>query len=251
MKTTNNLISTSSYISNLIVISKEGSNTNKYISEKLLLYIKNKIKLSKAINFCQEIGVSPAAITILSKKIGLKNVKELIFVHNNSLILKEEDKDLEDSIYSKIASLINISEKIFFIGVSGAIGVNLDFQIKLLRMNKNAILLMNKYEQIGISKLLTEKDTIILNSVSLQHKWMIDIIKNTKANVVLLSSWLPKNIKNKVTYFLKIKDNERHDGLRLYTMEGRVTTSRMFFHIFKKLQENSDNYKNLQLTSYR
>ncbi|QGZ97526.1 hypothetical protein GE118_01785 [Mycoplasma sp. NEAQ87857] len=226
-------------------------NINKHIAQSLLNKVKNKKKLYKATTFCEEIAISPASLSMFSKKLNFTNVKELIFIHNNSLNLdKIIDKEKNQQLV-KAANLINKANKILFIGVSSSIASNLDFHIKLVRMNKNSILLWNKYEQVGISRILTSKDVIVINSISLSHKWMIDVIKNTEAKIILISSWIPKEIENKVSFFFQIKGKERHDGLRLFTLEGRLLITEIYYKIFKILTEDSTNYKYLEKSAYR
>ncbi|AKA50031.1 hypothetical protein [Mycoplasmopsis gallinacea] len=243
-------ISADQYLAKLIKIKKERSNINGYIAEQLLHKLKMKQRIERGVEFCEEIGVSPSALSIFVKVFEVNNAKEIFFLHNSSINAKYEIENNEDQKIVQAAELINKAHRNFFIGVSGALGNNMDFQIKLLRMNKTAIIVWNKYEQIGISRLLNKDDVIIVNSVSLQHSWMIDLIKYTEAKIILLSSWMPDEIKDKVTIFFQILSKEQNDGMRLYAMEGRMFVSEIYYRIFKVMQQDPKNFKNLQITSF-
>ncbi|WP_169734601.1 hypothetical protein [[Mycoplasma] collis] len=118
-------------------------------------------------------------------------------------------------------------------------------------MNKNCIHVLNKYEQIGISKILTENDLIIVNSVSLQHKWIVDIMETTKTKIVLVSSWMPQHLKSKINYFFKISSNERQDGLRIFSSEIKEKTLLFFNKILKESRTDPTNYDFLERSSYQ
>ncbi|VEU58322.1 MurR/RpiR family transcriptional regulator [Mycoplasmopsis gallinacea] len=238
----------------LIDQSNQKETINKHIACKILKYIKDLKPIEKAIDFCDKNGISPSTFTAFCKKMGFSNVKELIFMHEQILEnykKKKLSKKDSDNKIKLAARIIDNSRKILFIGVSGALSTNIDFQLKLLRMDKNAIVVWNKYEQIGLSKLLTEKDVIIVNSVSFQHKWMIDIVKHTKAAVIVVSSWMPPEVKDKVKFFFHIKTNERQDALRVFTMQSKIFAVEIYYKIFIELQKNQKNQENLELSSYR
>lgn len=240
------------YVSSLISISKQDKNVSSYIATKILEMLQNGEKFTKAIDFAKTIGVSNSALTFFVKKTNLTNFKEIIFVHNLLIDFKSntEKVDYGDSIY-KAAKILNSANKIFLVGVSSSVGFNYDFYLKLLRMDKHCILVWNKYEQIGLSHILNENDVIIVNSISLQHLWMIEIIKKTKAKVILISSWIPEEIKNKVKFYFKVDSNEKNDGLRLYSMKSRIASAEIFYKIYDCMKSMGDNLEKIKLTSYR
>ncbi|WP_426461331.1 hypothetical protein [Mycoplasma hafezii] len=252
MKINKNLSQESEYVSKLISCTNENNDVYSFIAKELLNNVNSKIQIKHAKDFCETIGVSPAAFSYFSKRIGFENVKELVFIHNQIIKVNTNvKKEIVDQTVQEAARLIDLAHKILFIGVSGAAGLNLDLQLSLLRMDKNAILVYNKYEQIGLSRLLKSNDVMIVNSISLQHKWMINIIKQTEAKVILISSWIPKEIQNKVNVYFQVETDERTDGLRLFTSKGREKTLVFYKDIFKELRNNKSNFENLQKSSYQ
>ncbi|VEU76005.1 hypothetical protein [Mycoplasmopsis columboralis] len=252
MKPHNRSVKEVEFIANLIELKKTSNDINGYIASELLSRNKKGTFISQAKEFCEEIGVSPSAFTFFSRKIKLNNVKEIVYIHNQLIENREAKiKDTKNTLAKDVAKLINSSNKIHLVGVSGAAGMNMDLQIQLLRMNKNCIQMWNKYEQIGLSKILTENDLVIVNSISLQHQWMIKIMEMTSAKIVLISSWIPEHLESKISYFYKISTNERQDGLRIFTSEGREKTLAFYNSILKELRSDPTNYEYLTRSSYR
>ncbi|QZE12314.1 hypothetical protein [Mycoplasma sp. Ms02] len=241
------------YVSQIIYMSSEEQNLYGSIAEALRKKLKKKIKIGKAVVFCNEISISPSTFTNFSKELGFENVREMIYTHNQiirdsepKVVTNESDKTIKSA-----ASLIQNARKIMLIGVSGTLGINHDLNIKLLRMGMNTVFVANKYEQIGLSRILTSDDLIIVNSISLSHKWMTDIIEETEAKVLLISSSLPTKIKHKVTEFFLVETTERHDGMRLYSSDSRLVSTRFIYKVFDELMTNEQNYLNLIKTAYK
>ncbi|WP_033161271.1 hypothetical protein [[Mycoplasma] collis] len=108
------------FISKLIEIKNSVNDINSYIAKELLNRSKNNIFINKAKDFCYEIGISLSAFSIFAKKIKFNNAAEIIYIYNQSIHLKnKEQKTKKNLIFKKIADLINKSNKIHLIGVSG------------------------------------------------------------------------------------------------------------------------------------
>ncbi|MEE3927996.1 hypothetical protein V2E24_00180 [Mycoplasmopsis ciconiae] len=247
-----NMYEKEDYINKLYDMINESDNIYQYIATKLMERIKNKQSVIKGGEFCTEIGVSASSLSNFATTIKFQNIKEMFYIHN-SIVAHKNKKPLKntDQQIVKAAELISKANKILFIGISGAVGINFDFHIKLLRMNKNSIFVCDKYEQVGLSKLLTFNDLIIVNSTSLQHKWMIDILKKTNAKVILISSRLPEPIKDKVTFYFELENEQKFDAMRIFITEGRVEAARILHTLFIEMQKNPQNQKFLEISSYR
>lgn len=148
------------------------------ISTHLLKKLAKGEKLKPTKEFCAEIFVSTSTMSNFIKVIGLSNYKELIFIHNLSIetnnnaeneVKKPAGKELSEKNYSEAGKLIEWARKVFFLGVSSNHFANLDLAVKLQRIDKWVVVPSGKYEQVGLSKLLTEDDLIICSSISLQH----------------------------------------------------------------------------------
>ncbi|UUM19529.1 MULTISPECIES: hypothetical protein [unclassified Mycoplasma] len=252
MRSTVNSKKEAAYVSSLINVKNSSNDIHSYIASELLIRNKRGILLTQARKFCTEIAVSPSTFTFFTRRIGLSNVKELLYIHN-SMIENSEHKPKKIKLNNayNLAQLINTAHKILLVGVSGASWMNQGFYIQLLRMNKNAIYVANKYEQFGLSKILTSKDLIIVNSISLQHNWMIKLMENTHAQVALISSWAPKHLLNKLALFVEISSKERQDGLRIFTNDAREKTLKFFNKVLDELRENPENLNYLTKSSYR
>lgn len=78
---------------------------------------------------------------------------------------------------------------------------------------------------------------------------MIDIVKNTKAQTMLVSSLLaPSSIAAKIACYFKISNNV--SGLRLYTTKERIDISKIYNEIYEILLKQEKYQKILKLTSY-
>ncbi|UUD36593.1 SIS domain-containing protein [Mycoplasmopsis citelli] len=240
------------FISNLLYLKNSTDDINSYIADEILTRHKQGILIPQAYKFCTEIGVSPSSFTFFAKKIRLNNVREILYIHN-FLIENDQEKTKKTKVTAaqEVAKFIDQCNKILFIGISGSTWMNMDFSIQLLRMNKFAIHLPGKYEQIGLSKILTPDDLLIVNSVSLKHKWMLDIMENTRAKIVLISTWIPEHLKEKINVFYKINVKERQDGLRVFTSEAREKSLQFYNYVLKELRNNPVNLEFLTKSSYR
>lgn len=243
-------IDNKTYLLTLNTIKINGSNVNKHIANKLIECLKNHNKLDKIHNLSQKLDVSMSSITKFVKVCGLLNFNELCYIHNNAIV-EHNDKTEFSQLIVDVGDLITQSKKILFIGVSGSHISNLDFANKLMRLNKWVLTPQSKYDQIGLNNLLTVNDLLIVNSVSLQHKWIIEVIKNTKAKVLLISSLLPPEIIKKITIYWKLEEiNDFSGGLRLYTTDSRIKILQFYILVFEYLIEDPKNLELLQISSY-
>lgn len=230
---------------------KNEHNSFGRIAGILLFKIKSFNKVTTATDLAEESYVSNATITKFIKHLGFNNFNELAFIHNqNKEIIETETITTEDE-YKNVADEINNARKILFIGVSNSHFINLDFANKLMRLDKWVINTPSKYEQVGFSKIITEKDLLIVNSVSLQHTWMIDIIKKTKGKVILISSIEPSTLGVKPDHFFKLDAKEKSDHFRIFTEQNRIMALQVFDEIFHHLIKDKKNYEALRMTSYR
>ncbi|VEU69372.1 Uncharacterised protein [Mycoplasmopsis californica] len=231
---------------------KNASTTNMHIANELLKLVKNQAKINKTKELAAQLNVSTAAISKFVRKCEFNNFNEFCFVHNQS-ILNDDDKTIYSELIKKSAELIGKSHKIMFIGVSGSYINNLDFAHKLQRLNKCVLTPESKYDQIGLSRLLTNEDLLIVNSLSLQHTWILDVIANTKAKVILSSSFVPEHmgIKDKIDVFNLVENiKDFKGGLRLYTTDSLLKVASFYIKIFEYLIKDESNLHYLQLSSY-
>ena len=227
---------------------RTDNGTTKYISLSILKKINNCNPFLSAKEFASDIGVSNAMLTKYTKSMGYKNFSEIMFLVRSSIKLSmEKNGEVTQPSMTKASKLISESRKIFFIGVSSGYISNTDFAQKLNRLDKWTVLPPNKYEQIGQATLLTEKDLIILNSVSLQHTWMLDIISNTKAKVILITA---SNKKVTCDILFKYKVSENTSFKREVTAESRIEVLKIFDEIFKCMINSEKNKEQLIKTSY-
>lgn len=221
------------------------------IAKILTNKIYKKIKIERAIEIANEANVSNATITKFVKAIGFNNFNELALIHNSSLVTKEKEAKVTNDDIIKAAELIDKARKILFIGVSNSYIINEDFGTKLQRMDKWVVMNPSKYEQAGLAKLLNEQDLLIVNSISLQHTWMSDLAKMTKAKVIVITAVDKKSLKFDSDIYFKIRTGERNDLFRIVTMENRNEVYKVFDQIMGALLKNDDNFKMLEASSYR
>lgn len=221
------------------------------IAKILTNKIYKKIKVERAIEIANEANVSNATITKFVKAIGFNNFNELALIHNSSLVTKEKEAKVTNDDIIKAAELIDKARKILFIGVSNSYIINEDFGTKLQRMDKWVVMNPSKYEQAGLAKLLNEHDLLIVNSISLQHTWMSDLAKKTKAKVIVITAVDKKSLKFDCDIYFKIRTGERNDLFRIVTMENRNEVYKVFDQIMGALLKNDDNFKMLEASSYR
>ncbi len=236
----------------LNAIRRNSSITNAHIANEILKLVKNSTKIYKSKDLAQLLNVSSAAISKFVKKCDFNNFNELCFVHNQS-ISKEYEGNIYNQVIKDAANLISNSHKILFVGVSGSYINNLDFARKLQRLNKCVFTPESKYDQIGLSKLLTNNDLVIINSLSLQHTWILDLIKITKAKIMLSSSFIPndKVIKDKINVFNHVENvKDFKGGLRLYSTDSLLKVVTFYIKIFEYLINDEDNFQYLQTSSY-
>lgn len=230
---------------------KRENNSFSRIAGLLLWKIKSFDKLTTATALAEESYVSNATITKFIKHLGCGNFNEMAFIHNQNKEVVETKVEVIDANFKSAADALNKAKKIFFIGVSNSHYINSDFANKLTRIDKWVINTPSKYEQVGLSKILTDKDIIIVNSVSLQHTWMIEIMKKTAAKIILVSSVDPATIKVKPTFYFRLTAKERSDHFRVTTEENRLQALKIFDSLFHALIQNKTNYDLLHKTSYK
>lgn len=227
------------------------STVNQHILNKLSELRTKKIIIHSAVFLKEFSSVSLSSLSKFSRKLGYGSINIVIFLNNNSF---KEIKNNKKNINSKIfdaASFINLANKVFFVGVSGSHIINKDFSEKLIRLDKWVICNDNKYNQIGNSKLLNENDVVIVNSLSLQHPWIRELIISCKAKIILFTSnrefIAPKN-----TISFYTQDNINFDGSfdRTYTTDARIKTLKMYDEIFNELIKRDIYINNLKKTSY-
>lgn len=246
-----NMITTLIEYQKALLEAKKEMNAYSRIAGLLLHKIKDFEKIESATLLAHETYVSNATITKFVKHLGFSNFNEMAFIHNqNKEIIEETPVKINDE-FTKVADVINDSKKILLIGVSNSHFINSDFANKLHRINKWVVNTPSKYEQVGYSKILTENDLLIVNSVSLQHTWMIDVMKKTKAKIILISSVEPASIGIKPDYYFRLNAKERSDHHRIFTEQNRMQAFQIYDEIFHRLIEDKKNYDFLRATSYR
>lgn len=238
------------YLLTLNKLRDNGSASIKHIAKNLIEYLRIGKRLAKTKTLSHVLSISPSMISKFVKQCGFNNFNELCFIHNQSIV--DQDPKAEfDQLIKDAGELISNCVKILFIGVSGSHISNLDFANKLVRLNKWVLTPASKYDQIGLNNLMTNQDLLIVNSVSLQHEWMIDVIKNTKAKVLLISSFFPDSIKHKINlYWALHHTNDFRGGLRLYSTDSRLKILSFYILVFEYLIEKPENLRLLQLSSY-
>lgn len=226
---------------------KNKENAYSKIAKILIDKRKNEIKVGRAIELAVECAVSNSMITKFAKELGFNNASEMAYVHNN--FAKSIEWVNSDKSYEKAAQLITKARKVFLVGVSNSYTINQDFASKLLRLDKWVIFTPNKYEQVGLAKLLGPKDVLIVNSVSLQHTWMIDIMKNTSAKIILIASKPAQAIETEL--FFEISTDERTDPFRVYTAKNRIAAFEILDKIFYELYKKPENQVLMKVSSYK
>lgn len=236
------------FMDKLNISVRNDTGTINLISGWILKKIKDKEKLDSAKSFAREIGVSNAMLSKYAKSIGYDNFSEVIFLIKNTIDGEgKEEEIISDSKIKKASKLILNSRKIFFVGVSSGYLSNLDFSHKLNRLDLWCVTSMNKYEQIGQSKLLTSDDLIIVNSVSLQHIWMKQIIDQTEAKVMVLTA-SDQKIKSDIIFHYNPKENASFN--RNKTVKNRIIVLNIYDQIFNELIKDKRLSKLLRISSY-
>lgn len=217
-----------------------------HISNWILEKIKKEEYIESAKTLAYEIGVSNAMLSKYSKIIGYDNFSEVIFLvkcainTDNNLSDKVTDKKIK-----KASNLITGSRKIFFVGVSNAYLTNMDFWHKLCRLDLWCVPGINKYEQIGQSKLLTKDDLIILNSVSMQHTWMKKLLEESPAKKIVITAADAKLDADVVFHYEAKEDSSFR---RLSTIKNRLEVMKVYDAIFTEMLKD-DKYKKLLIKS--
>lgn len=158
------------YIQTLLEISAHHDNLFAVIAKALIKKIQSRVRLTTGRDLAAELCVSSATLTKFIKAVDLKNLNELLLIHNQTVADPQNRKiKNQKKLYHQAAALIDAARKVFFLGVSGSLFNNQDFGLKLMRLDKWVVIPVNKYEQVGLAKLLTASDLIVMNSLSLQH----------------------------------------------------------------------------------
>lgn len=240
------------YIQKLVTIKENDTTSIKLIASYFIENLEKDKLIVDASSIAIDIGISNALISKFVKKMKYQNIHEILFLQK--LYKKEaKRKDRKEKVRPqivKVARLIENQRKIFFIGVSNGFNVNMDFARKINRLDKWTYVSDNKYEQIGLSRLLTPKDLIIVTSISLQHQWMTNIILKTNAKVILISKNLPKKIKEKVDIFFKVISNNVDTIHRYVTFVSRLDALKTFDRIYAELISYQHNKKLMIFTRY-
>lgn len=198
--------------------------------------------IKSASSFADDIGVSKSNISKFTKLMKYDNFSEIIFLNNHVWKVWDHAPDAKSNELDKAAELINKSRKILFLGVSNSYISNEDFSLKLQRMDKWVVSPPSKYDQAGMSKILTSQDLIIINSATLQHEWINHIIESSPARKVVITN--NKNIKfnaNARCTFLYYGNKDAYNNSGPYTEGSRVDSLKIFDQLFKKLIKIPEN----------
>lgn len=245
METINN------YIQQLEYLKEHDQTIMSLIAKYLLNNLDSKREITEARQIANTIGISNAMISKFCKKLGYKNIYEVLFLQKITKNFSQEHKNKNQVVnVIQAVNLIEKARKIFFLGVSNGFLVNQDFARKINRLDKWTYVTDNKYEQIGNARLLGASDLLIATSVSLQHRWMQKIIKTTPAKVILISHVLPHNLKSNVTLYFQVFSSILDTVHRNVTYEPRTNALKIFDQIYQKLTSYGHNKCLLTLTRY-
>lgn len=227
---------------------RKDTGTINLISGWIYKKIKDKEYIESAKAFAFEIGISNAMLSKYAKSLGYDNFAEIIFLVKSSIENDGSDEEIiSDSKIKAAARMILDCRKIYFVGVSSGYLTNSDFSHKLNRLDLWCVTNMNKYEQIGQSKLLTSDDLVIINSVSLQHTWMTDILNNTSAKTIVLTA-SDNKIKPDILFHYFPQENASFN--RRKTIKNRIEVLNIYDQIFSEMTRNSKLERLLKITSY-
>ena len=211
----------------------------------------NKI-IDSTKKLAQLCSVSPSMITKYTKISGYNNTNEILFLMQEIVNQEKNQKHTsKNNIYKEIATYIWSCRKIQLVGRGNAYITNQDFKSKLERLDLWAIQANSKYEEIGYANLLTYKDLMIINSTTLQHDYINQLITNSNCKILLITN----NQKIKETPNMWVInyqiDNIEQRFDRYYTMQARNLTLTIFDNIFKEIMNIDGAIELLKLTRYK
>lgn len=156
------------------------------------------------------LSVSPSSITRFSKKIGLNNYKELLFLYRAALandkraeesslsvvqtyysILARSEQCYNEDNIREVCYLINGVQNIHFWGMGFNTFVGLDFQFKFSRLGKNVLLSTDHHSILMSAHSVDTNELIIVSTRMGTDKDMLKAVKIARTRgvkVVLLTS---------------------------------------------------------------
>lgn len=251
----------------------ELQGVDKKICEYILENKDDFIKLSIS-EMANKINVSTASLVRFSRKLGYNGYSDLklelakdINISENkysyieefenfdikNIILNMKNKNIniiEETIQlnnsqdmEKIVDIINIAKNIYIFGVGASGLIALDFQMKLLRINKMSFATLDTHSQLTASTNLNKKDVVIAISYSGLTKEVIQCVENANSvncNIISITKYGNNEISKLSNYNLYVPNIEKE--FREGALSSRIATLMLIDIIYISLiQKNIKN----------
>ncbi len=230
----------------------DNNKTISHMAKKIIAIIKTDKNIETSKQLANECDVSLSMVSKFCKKIGYKNVNEILFLirlaqQDLNSVVKNTDKKTYTSLMNKIIR----ARKILFVGRGNANIINCDFKAKLDRLGIWSQTTNSKYEEVGLSRICDERDLIIINSVTMQHEYLQTIIKNSFSNIVVITTAELMVDKPNVEV-IKYNTNSRELRFdRVFSIDSRNAIQNIFDSVFEEMLKIPGNLELLKLTSYK
>lgn len=229
---------------------KSNNESYKSIAKRLIQSTSNNEKINNISTLSKESNVSMSTMSRFVREMNFPNFNVFMFDFNNMIQNWEGPTKSDVPSLSKVADMMNKSNRIFYIGVSNSYYLLRDFSLKLMRLNKSAFITENPDDQKTLLKLAKKGDVIFVISISgVFAKSMIDDIK-TEADIILLTAQDYSNRSNINVINIDSKNFNEKDNSKIYSqllMETHITLD----ILYNEMLDDPKNKATLEKTLIR